>query len=129
MPHLPRGSRRDTNVCLRIFAMAPTAWCLLPLASLLPGVLGQVFVGSNGTATPMALPAAGILSTACNATFQTNITCDPGLLDIAYDGYFPTTEGLTQLCTLSCLDALSKLEALQQRDCSNQDVLSIDGEF
>lgn len=63
-----------------------------------------------------------------SATFDSSVTCEPNLLGIAYDGYFPSTKDLSQLCTSSCSKSLMKLENLQRRTCSNQDVLSIDGE-
>ncbi|KAL2007610.1 hypothetical protein VTN00DRAFT_9048 [Thermoascus crustaceus] len=110
--------------------MSPQAKSLLSLGYLLPGVLGQVFVGSNGngTANPITMPAAGKLSGVCNATFSTHVTCDPSLLSVAYDRYFPTTDDLTSLCTSSCLRSLDKLYHTQQRACSKRDTLSISGQ-
>ncbi|GES60637.1 LysM-domain-containing protein [Aspergillus terreus] len=105
--------------------MSSWPWLLLTVGCLLPGALGQVFVGSNGTSTPLEMPAAGHLSEVCNATFSTRVTCEPTLLGIAYDGYFPTTKDLTSLCTSSCLRSLEALQSTQQRLCSKHDTLSI----
>lgn len=92
----------------------------------------------------MTLPAAGKLSKSCkyvcftiqmfsmlinaSATFETHVTCDPSLLGVTHDGYFPTTGDLTQICAQSCFKSLSTLNALQKRACSKQDVLIISGE-
>ncbi|KAJ5109928.1 hypothetical protein N7532_002573 [Penicillium argentinense] len=103
------------------------SWALVSLGYLHNGVLGQVFVGSNSTAAPIEMPAAGKLSNSCNATFSTRVTCDPSLLNVAYDGYFPTTDDLSSLCTQSCVRSLNNLYRAQKSVCTEGDTLSTSG--
>ncbi|KDN59784.1 putative LysM domain-containing protein [Colletotrichum sublineola] len=99
------------------------------LASLLLVVLGQVFVGSNSDESnlPLTLPAPGKISSQCNSTFSTRLTCDTTLPRMAYGGYFPETEELTHMCQTDCLQALESLRQAQTSQCAD-DVLMVDGQ-
>ncbi|KAJ5110013.1 LysM domain-containing protein [Penicillium argentinense] len=70
------------------------------------------------------MPAAGKLSNSCNATFSTRVNCDPTILDVAYDGYFSTTDDLSSLCTSSCARSLNNLYHTQKSACTKGDTLS-----
>jgi hypothetical protein len=50
---------------LQVSVMRYLSWALESLGDLHNGVFGQVFIGSNGTAAPIAMPAAGKLSNSC----------------------------------------------------------------
>lgn len=60
-----------------------------------------------------------------SATFSTPVTCDPTLLSVTYDGYFPTYDDLNSLYTSSCLRSLNGLQRTQRRLCSKHDILSV----
>ncbi|KAF2717774.1 carbohydrate-binding module family 50 protein [Polychaeton citri CBS 116435] len=61
----------------------------------------QVFVGSNSSESSISIsmPAPGKLSSSCNSTFSTFVTCDTTLPSIAFNGYFPSSDDLAVLCT------------------------------
>lgn len=105
------------------------AWLASLLLLLNHWVLGQVFVGSNSdeSSIPLTLPAPDTISSQCNSTFSTRLTCDTTLPRMAYGGYFPDTEELTHMCQTDCLQALEALRQAQTSQCAD-DVLVVDGQ-
>ncbi|GKT58291.1 lysM domain-containing protein [Colletotrichum tofieldiae] len=105
------------------------AWLASLLLLLNHLVLGQVFVGSNSdeSSIPLTLPAPDKISSQCNSTFSTRLTCDTTLPRMAYGGYFPDTEELTHMCQTDCLQALESLRQAQTSQCAD-DVLVVDGQ-
>ncbi|KAF5511762.1 LysM domain-containing protein [Colletotrichum siamense] len=96
--------------------------CLLPLA------FGQVFVGSNSSQTSISvsLPAPANISSNCNATFTTEVTCDRNLPSIAFGGYFPSSDDLTELCNSDCLQSLES-QRIAQADACSSDTMMLEG--
>lgn len=62
-----------------------------------------------------------------SSTFNAEVTCDRHLPLIAFNGYFPTSDDLTALCTFDCLQSLQALSTAQQESCA-ADVVRISGE-
>ncbi|KAI1171965.1 hypothetical protein F4777DRAFT_590888 [Nemania sp. FL0916] len=91
-------------------------------------VSGQVFVGSNRSETdfPYSIQPSDGLSTSCNSTFTSEVTCDVNLPGIASGSYFPTSDDLTSLCTTDCLQSLESVRAAQEKSCAS-DVMVISG--
>ncbi|KAK6433415.1 hypothetical protein LTR95_010410 [Oleoguttula sp. CCFEE 5521] len=98
-----------------------TALVALLLKCLLPFGMAQKFVGSNSTESSfaVALDAPGTVSGNCNDTFTTDITCDISLPGIAFNGYFPSSDDLTALCTTDCLQSLDSFRSLQSKSCAS----------
>ncbi|KAK7918125.1 hypothetical protein PG985_009999 [Apiospora marii] len=53
------------------------------------------------------------------STFPTELPCDDVLLDIAFEGYFPDTEELEELCHPGCLRSLESLRNAQHGTCAS----------
>lgn len=61
-----------------------------------------------------------------SSTFTTDVTCDTTLPAVAFNGYFPSSDDLTALCTPGCLQSLDSFRSSQQHSCA-ADVMTLSG--
>ncbi|CAI7636891.1 unnamed protein product [Penicillium crustosum] len=94
----------------------------------LPGALSQAFLTSSDNEEVASIEFPDSLSAACAAPLQKTLQCNSTLASVAMNGYFPSEQDLSNLCTSNCLSSLQDLRSQQIQGCTAEDIITTGGQ-
>ncbi|PHH89144.1 hypothetical protein CDD83_6595 [Cordyceps sp. RAO-2017] len=78
----------------------------------------------DGSAFHLGIPDQ--LSTPCQTAFNQTTQCNATLGAVAFNGFFPSSDQLTLICTKDCLESLENVRSKQVESCSTESY-TVDG--